>query len=57
MFVTNDLFLIRNGHSDISIFVQEDALTRQAGSQFWVSGPIDKIFLFIRYLFNKLITV
>ena len=53
MFMPNDPALVGNGNGDHRRFVQNDTLASQTAFEPGVDGPIDEVFLFVGYLFQK----
>lgn len=53
MFVPDDIALIGYGYGNFGDIVQDDALAPEPTFEPWVNRAIDKILLFIRYLFQE----
>ena len=52
--MANNAPLIGNGDRYFGGFIQNNALATQAAFEPRIEGPVNKIFLFIRYSFNKI---
>lgn len=57
MLVSDDPALVGNGNGNDGCLVQNDTLTPQSAFEPGVDGPIDKIFLLVGYLFQKIVAL
>ena len=57
MLVSDDPALVGNGNGNDGSLVQDDTLAPQSAFEPGVDGPIDKIFLLVGYLFQKIVAL
>lgn len=57
MFVSDDSALVRDGHDDFSVLVENDTLASEAAFEFGIDGSVNEIFFLVRDFFQKIVAL